>query len=122
MSRRELPDAHLVNQAKGRLLLDLTRMNRNLSNLKARISRDTDPAQLCSIEPAFHFIQGKSYRLTDSCPSGPAETVTRIRTYQPHEVPPSVPDLLIQCGSNNISGRRPRLIKLLLYEIEAIGQ
>jgi len=97
-------------------------MNRDLGNLEAWIPRDTYRAQLCGIEPGFHFIQGKRYRLTDGCFGRPAETVTRIRTYQPHIVPPSVSDPQIQCGGSGISGRRPYIVKLLLHEVEAIGQ
>jgi hypothetical protein len=97
-------------------------MNRDLGNLEAWIPRDTYRAQLCGIEPGFHFIQGKRYRLTDGCFGRPAETVTRIRTYQPHIVPPSVSDPQIKCGGSDISGRRPYIVKLLLHEVEAIGQ
>ena len=97
-------------------------MNYDLGDLEARIPRDTYRAQLSGIEPDLHFIQGTSYRFTDGCFGSPAETVTRIRTYQPHKVPPSIPDPQIQCGGNNISGRRPRFVKLLLPEVEAIGQ
>jgi hypothetical protein len=122
LSRRKLPDTHFVNKAKERLLLDLPRMNRDLGNLEAWIPRDTYRAQLCGIEPGFHFIQGKRYRLTDGCFGRPAETVTRIRTYQPHIVPPSVSDPQIKCGGSDISGRRPYIVKLLLHEVEAIGQ
>ena len=32
----ELPDTHLVNEAKGSLLLNLPRMNRDFGNLEAR--------------------------------------------------------------------------------------
>lgn len=122
LSRRKLPDAHLVNKAKGRLLLDLPRMNGDPGNPEARIRRDTYRAQLCGIEPGFHFIQGKRCRLTDGCFGRPAETVTRIRTDQPYKVPPSVSDLQIQCGGSGISGRRPCIVKLVLHEVEATGQ
>jgi hypothetical protein len=122
LSRRKLPETHLVNKAKGGLLLDLPRINGDPGNPEARIPRDTYRAQLCGIEPDFHFIQGKRYRLTDGCFGRPAETVTRIRTYQPHKVPPSVSDPQIQCGGSGISGRRPCIVKLVLHEVEAIGQ
>ena len=89
LSRRKLPDAHLVNQAKGSLLLNLPRMNYDLGDLEARIPRDTYRAQLSGIEPDLHFIQGKSYRFTDGCFGSPAETATRIRPCQPHEMPSS---------------------------------
>jgi len=99
----ELPDTHLVNEAKGSLLLNLPRINRDFGNLEARISRDPYRAQLSGVEPVFHFIQGKSYCPADSRFGSPAETVTRIRTYQPHKVPPSISDPQIQCGGDSIS-------------------
>ena len=92
MLRRKLPDAHLVNQAKGSLLLNLPRMNCDLGDLEARIPRDTYRAQLSGIEPYLYFIQRKSYRFTDGCFGSPTETATRIRTFQPHKVPPGSPD------------------------------
>ncbi len=119
---RKQPDTHLVNKAKRRLLLDLPRMNGDPGNLEAQIPRNTHRPQLCGIEPGFHFIQGKRYRLTDGCFGRPAKTVTRIRTYQPHKVPPSVSDPQIQGGGSGISGRRPCTVKVLLHEVEALGQ
>jgi hypothetical protein len=55
----------LVNEAKRSLLLNLSRVKGDLCNLEARILRDAYRAQLSAIEPDFHLIQGKSYRLTD---------------------------------------------------------
>lgn len=97
-------------------------MNGDPGNLEARVPRDTYRAQFCGIESGFHFVQGKGYRPTDGCFGRPAQTVARIRTYQPHKVPPRISDTQIQCGGDSISGRRPRLVKLFSHEVEAIGQ
>ena len=120
--RRKLPDSHLVDEAQRSLFLDLPRMKRDLGKLEARVLRDTYRAQLSGIEPDFHFIQSKSYRSVEGCSRRPAKTATRIATSQSDEVPPGLPNPQIQRGGNSISGRRPRLVKLLLYEIEARGQ
>ena len=120
--RRELPDSHLVDEAQRSLFLDLPRMKRDLGNVEARVPRDIYRAQLSGIEPDSYFTQSKSYRIVDGCSCGPAKTATRIATSQPDEVPPGLPNPQIQCGGNSISGRRPRLVKRLLYKIEVRGQ
>lgn len=81
----------------------------------------TEPSS-AALNLAFASFKASAIALLMAVLAGPAETATRIRTDQPNNVPPSVSDLQIQCRGSGVSGRRPCIVKLLLREVEAMGQ
>lgn len=58
-------DADLVNRAEERPFLNLSGMDRDPSNLEARVLRDIDQIQFSGVEPTLHSIQGTCCRLTN---------------------------------------------------------
>ena len=66
LSRRNLPDSHLVDKAKRSRLLDMAGMKRDLSNPEAWIFSDMYRVQFSSIEPPIHLIESKGDRLANS--------------------------------------------------------
>jgi hypothetical protein len=57
-------DADLVNWEE-RPFLNLSGMDRDPSNLEARVLRDIDQIQFSGVEPTLHLIQGTCCRLTN---------------------------------------------------------
>lgn len=121
-SRGELPDCHLVNQAERGLLLDMPGMKCDPGNLKAWISRYSYRIQLSDIKPALDLCKGTANRLFDRRCCCSADTAAGAGILQPHEMPSSVSDSLIQNGGCHIFNRHPRFAESLLPERESVGQ
>lgn len=122
LSRCELPDRHLVNQAKGSLLLDMPGMKCDPGNLEAWIFRHFYRIYFSSVKPSLNSCQGANSRFTNSGYCRPANTGAGAGILQPHEMPASVSDSLIQNGGCHIFNRHPRFAESLLPERESFGQ
>jgi hypothetical protein len=61
----EIADADLVNWAEERPFLNLSGMDRDPTNLEARVLRDIDQIQFSGVEPTLPSIQGPCFRLTN---------------------------------------------------------
>jgi hypothetical protein len=64
--RPDLTENHFIDQAKRSVLLDLACMKRCSRDVKSRVFRNVDHAQVSSIESPLGLLKGESHRLGGS--------------------------------------------------------
>jgi hypothetical protein len=112
----------LVNEAKRSLLLNLWRVKGDLATWKPGYFETLTEPSSAPLNLTFTSFKARVIALLMADSAARPKTVTGIRILQPHEVPPSLPGPHVQSEGYRVSDRHPRFAKLLLYQIEPIGQ